>query len=41
MKHRHIHAKKGEWIHIHRDKKPGCAGIIILIAILFAISKGC
>lgn len=41
MKHRHIHAKSNEWIHIHRDKEPGCIGVVILIVILFAIIKGC
>ena len=41
MKHRHIHAKRGEWIHVHRDKDPGCLGVLIVIVVLIAIVSGC
>ena len=41
MKHRHIHAKKGEWIHIHRDNNSGCLGVVIVIAIIVLLMHGC
>ena len=41
MKHRHIHAKKGEWIHVHRDNDPGCLGILIAIIVIVFIMRGC
>ena len=41
MKHRHIHAKKGEWIHVHRDNNSGCLGIVIAIIIIGLIMSGC
>ena len=43
MKHRHIHAKKGEWIHVHRDNNSevGCLGIVILIIVIGFIMRGC
>ena len=39
----HIHAKSGEWIHIHRDKSggEGSLGVIILFVILALICVGC
>ena len=41
MKHRHIHAKKGEWIHVHRDNNSGCLGILIVIIVIGFIMRGC
>jgi hypothetical protein len=43
MKHRHIHAKKGEWIHVHRDNNSGagCLGIVIMIIVIGFIMRGC
>ena len=41
MKHRHIHAKKGEWIHVHRDNNPGYLGIVAVIIIIALLIHGC
>ena len=43
MKHRHIHAKKGEWVHIHRDKNNGVnpIAIIIVVIIIIWLIKSC
>ena len=42
MKHRHIHAKSNEWIHVYRDNGgEGCLGIIVLLIIVAVIFKGC
>ena len=42
MKHRHIRAKRGEWIHVHRDDGfGGCLGGIIFLAVIILIFKGC
>ena len=43
MKHRHIHAKKGEWIHVHRenDSGAGCLGIVIVILVIGFLIRGC
>ena len=44
MRHRHIHAKRGEWVHVHRShggKGPEWLGTIIGIVILVIILKGC
>lgn len=38
MSVRHVRARRGEHIVVHRDKSPGgCLGVIILIIILYAI----
>ncbi len=43
MKHRHIHAKKGEWIHVHRDNNSGagCFGIVVAILVIGFLMRGC
>lgn len=44
VRHRHIHAKSGEWVHIHRDKGgkgEGCLGAIIVLIVLMSLFKGC
>ena len=38
MSVRHVRARRGEHIVVHRDNSPGgCLGVIILIIILYAI----
>ena len=46
MRHRHINARRGEWVHIHRPhdrsgKTPEWVRGVIGLVILVAIIKGC
>ena len=42
MRHRHIRARRGEWVHVHRDKGgEGCLGAIVLLIIIGLFFKGC
>ncbi len=41
MKHRHIHAKRGEWVHVHRDEDFSWAGVVVFVVIAIVLLKGC
>ena len=42
MKHRHIHAKRGEWVHVHRDNDgERCLGAIVVLVVIALIFKSC
>ncbi len=46
MKHRHIRARRGEWVHVHRPhghgaKCPEWVNAVIGLVILCVILKGC
>lgn len=44
MSVRHVHARRGEHVVVHRDKDPGCLEIIVGIIILVvfcSLLKGC
>ena len=39
MSVRHIHARRGEHIVVHRDKDPGCLGVILGLFLLWLLVK--